>query len=36
LWEDHGILTTKIGTWDGNKSWHTHLNMVWLVYEQTS
>ena len=20
LWEDHGILTTKIGTWDGNKS----------------
>jgi uncharacterized HAD superfamily protein len=20
LWEDHGIPTTKIGTWDGNKS----------------
>lgn len=20
LWEDHNILTTKIGTWDGNKS----------------
>lgn len=20
LWEDHGIITTKIGTWDGNKS----------------